>query len=227
MVGGFLVAAAALAIFAAYLSATAGPDTTWVVAARDLSIGQTLRAGDVELVPIDLPEAQASRSFNVVDVLEGAVVVAPLQEGELVQQSAVAVSGGPGLHQLSFSLPSERALLGVIKPNERVDVLATYGQGTDAYTVVVVRGAQVLDESDIGGGEVGGSSAARAFTIGVPRAEQALAVSHALNAGVVSLVRTTAADADEDAPDRYRPSFEGPGTADSGAGGDGQEQPDS
>jgi len=224
-VGGFLVAVTALGVFAAYLSATAAPDTSWVVAARDLRIGETLEAGDLELVPIDLPPEQASHSFNVTDVLEGAVVVAPLQAGELVQQSDVAVSGGPGLHQISFALPAERALLGVIKPNERVDVLATYGQGTDAYTIVVARGALVLDESDAGGGDVTGSGGQRVFTLGVPEAEQALAVNHALNAGVVSLVRTTAAETAEDAPDRYRPSFEGPGTAGSGTAA--QEQPDS
>ncbi len=54
VVGGFLVALAAIGVFAAYTSATAEPVTEYVVAARDLTPGEQLTSGDVELVAIDL-----------------------------------------------------------------------------------------------------------------------------------------------------------------------------
>ena len=75
-----------------------------------------------------------------------------------------------------------------------MDVLATYGTGGDAYTVVVVAGARVADRTTSAaslsdrGDEV--------VTLALPASADALAVAHAVNAGEVTLVRTAGTPTD-------------------------------
>lgn len=207
VVGGFLIALAATGVFVAYTSATAAPTTSYVVVTRDLPFGHQLQPGDLALVPLDLPETVAARAFNDVDVLVGASLVSPLGNGEMLQQSSVTAAAGAGLVEVSFPIESDRALLGALKANERVDVLATFGSGQDAYTLTLVRGAILLGhDTESGGGLQGGSGSGRVLRLGLASTEQAVAVTHAVNAGIVSVVRTTALDPDAPpAPRVYAP----------------------
>lgn len=193
--GGFLVAVAAVGIFAGYTSATAGPDVRYLVARQDLPLGHRVGAGDLEAVAMDLPAALASRSYRSASQLAGAVVIGPVGKGELVQSSDVLTGGGgPGDRQVSFPVASARAVNGRLRTGEPVDVVATYGTGADAYTVVVVAGARVADRTESRqslsdrGDEV--------ITLALPASADALAVAHAVNAGEVTLVRTAGAPAD-------------------------------
>lgn len=191
VVGGFLVALAALGIYAGYLSSTRGPTTAYVVARRDVPIGTRLTADDLAALPMELPDVVArDAAFASEEALIGATTVGPVRRGELVQAGDVVKKrSGPGELEVSFELESARALAGTLRPGERVDVLATFGAGGDTYTVTVVRQARVLETSREGGGLAGGDS--DVISLAVASSEEAMALTHAVNAGKVTLVRAT------------------------------------
>lgn len=191
VVGGFLVALAAVGTFAAYTGATADTRQRFVVARQDLPIGHRIRSADLGVLRMDLPPELEARATRDPAQLEGSVVIGPLAKGELVQASDVAPGGGPGESgpQLSFPIESARALDGRLEAGELVDVLATYDAAGSGRTVVVARAARVVDRSKPtntlgdGGNEV--------ITLSLPTGADTLAVAHAANAGEITLVRVT------------------------------------
>lgn len=193
VVGGFLVALSALGIFAAYTSATAGPTTEFVIARRDLPIGTRLTADDLTTMPMELPDVVArDAAFAAEGPLVGATTVGPVRRGELVQAGDVVEKrSGPAELEVSFELETSRALAGTLRPGERVDVLATFGAGADTYTVTVVRQAKVLEAGQQDGGLAGADT--DVISLSVPTADEAMALTHAVNAGKVTLVRSTGA----------------------------------
>lgn len=206
MVGAFLVTVAAVGIFAAYLDATAGPSTRYVVAARDVPIGSRLTAADLTLVALDLPAQQRRRAFDAPAVLEGATLIGPLTRGDLVQSSAV-VAIDPDVEQVSFAIDADRAVGGRLNPGERVDVLVTYGSGDGAYTEAVVRDALVVHVDEDSSSNLG-SLGTHVLTLGVPDPAASLRIAHAVNAGEVTVIRTTGITREGELPDSY--SSDGP-----------------
>ena len=212
VVGGLLVAAALVGL---YVVASGRGSTAdgYVVARRALPAGSELKASDLREARLDLPGAQRARAFTTPDALLGAVTVAPLASGELVQASAVVGAGtSRSSHEVSFSV--ERASLGpTLAAGDLVDVISTYGTGGDAYTTTVLRGARVLA---LDRGRSGLSEGPSTMTVGVDSETDALALAHAGALGKISVVRAgTAASGDRTAgaPLTYRP--------DSGADGRG------
>ena len=193
VVGGFLVALSALGIFAAYSRATAGPTTSYVVARSDIPVGTRLTADDLTLLPMELPPVVAgSAVFDGEEPLVGATTVGPIRRGEIVQAGDVVKkrSGAEEL-EISFAIDSSRALAGTLRPGERVDVLATFGAGGETYTVTVVRQARILETSTDGNALADGAS--EVISLALQSSDEALALSHAINAGDVTLVRSTGA----------------------------------
>ncbi len=191
VVGGFLIALAAVGTFAAYTGATADTRDRFVVARQDLPIGHRITKADLGEAAMDLPPALRARVWQDPSRLVGAVVVGPVGNGELIQAADVvngdeAGATGP---QVSFPIDSARALAGSLKVGEVVDVLATYDAAGGGQTTAVVRGARVVDRSQPdsrlgeGGKEV--------VTLSVVNRSDTLAVAHAANAGEVTLVRVT------------------------------------
>ncbi len=208
VVGGFLVAVAAVGIFAAYTRAAAGPATSYVVAARDVPVGTQLTRDDLHLVPLELPGPQRARAFDDPGVLDGATVIGPVFAGDLIQSSAV-VAAEPGVEQVSFLVSADRAVAGKLRPGERVDVLATYGSGESAYTEAVVRDALLVAvTADDANGL--GTTASQILTVAVPDAGETLRLAHAVNAGEVTVVRTTAITRDGPLPPSYQPDGPSP-----------------
>jgi Flp pilus assembly protein CpaB len=202
VVGGFLCAVAAVGVFAAYTRATAPPAVRYVVAATDVEPGRVLAASDLTLQAIDLPESLRARSFDRIDVLEGATTLAALRAGELVQASAVVDRGGVGTERIvSFAADASRSLAGAIKPGELVDVLATYGTGDSATTRIVVAGVPVLTTSASDGAI--GTAATVQFSVPVPDVDSELALVHAAAVGTISVVRTIPDEGS--GPRTYRP----------------------
>ncbi len=191
LVGGLLVAASAVGLFAAYAGVGGEPDRSYVVAGHDLGAGARLGPGDLAVVPMDLPDGVAGRSFSSPEALAGATLVTPLAEGELVQSSAVvAKASGPSSRELTFSVAGA-SLARTVEPGERVDVLATYGGPGDAVTVVVASGVLVVDlegpESRLG------DPGSRSVTLALEDPDEALAVAHAIQVGRVTVLRSTGA----------------------------------
>ncbi|MDQ3575127.1 MAG: SAF domain-containing protein [Actinomycetota bacterium] len=191
VVGGFLIAAAAVGIFAAYTGATADNRQGFLVARRDLPIGHRIQTADLGPLPMDLPPDVRARASREPSRLVGSVVIGPVAKGELVQASDVApgsAAGDLGL-QVSFPIESARALDGGLEIGELVDVVATYDAAGTGQTLLVARGARVVNRSKPpstlgeGGQEV--------VTLSLPTQSDTLAVTHAANAGEITLVRMT------------------------------------
>jgi Flp pilus assembly protein CpaB len=203
VVGGFLIALSALGIFAAYSRATAGPTATYVVARHDIPVGARLTGADLTTLPMDLPAVVADTAvFTDERRLVGATTIGPIRRGELVQAGAVLDKrSAENDVEVSFEIDSARALAGALRSGDRVDLHATFGVGGDTYTVSVVKQALVLATSRRGG--VGGS-ASEVITLAVRNDDEALAVTHAVNAGEVTLVRTTGVKSTGTAGQTYR-----------------------
>lgn len=212
VVGALLVAAAAVATFAAYLDATAGPTGRYVVATATIEPGTRLRSlGDVGerfgTVALELPSELAARAVpdSGVDDLVGQVVVTPLQPGDLLTRTQLVEDGGvDGAQTLSFSLPRAAAVAGALRPGERVDVLATFGTGDGAYTAYVVRGIPLLRVASADGGPLG-ESTDLTLTVAVSALREVQALGHAVNTAEVFVTRSTATPAvDDPAPGAFR-----------------------
>jgi Flp pilus assembly protein CpaB len=207
--GGFLVALAAIGIFAAYTGATSGDSRRYLVASQDLALGHRLSKADLASLPMDLPPFLRGRAYRDPTGLVGAVVIGPVAKGELIQASDVLVRpGGSADREISFPIESARAVDGQLKPGEFVDVLASYGSGNDGYTMAVMRGARVVHRSQPRG--TLGDGADEVITLAIPDRGDTLAVAHAVNTGSVTLVRAAAA------PDGQGPAdgatYRAPGT---------------
>ena len=188
VVGGFLVALAAVGIFAAYTGATADDRERYLVAGRDLPLGHRLERADLAFLPMELPPPLRARAYRQPAVIVGAIVIGPVAKGELIQASDLVMRpGGSPEREISFPVESARAVNGQLRPGEFVDVLASYGAGNDGYTVAVVRGARVVDRSEPRTSL--GDGADEVITLAIPNRNDALAVAHAVNAGSVTLVR--------------------------------------
>ncbi len=193
MVGGFLVAVAAVGIFTAYTGATGNRLTSYVVATNALTVGHRIAAGDIATQPMTLPGLLGSQmAFRSSNLLVGALVVEPVKAGELVQASDVA-SGGSTDRQLSFPIDTSHAVAGTLQPGDRVDVLATYGTGSSASTVSVAQGVTVVSKNDSSGSLADNSNQSEVITLAITPNVDSLALAQAVNTGQVILVRGTGA----------------------------------
>ena len=69
VVGGLLVTASAVGLFAASGAASDGPRAAYVVATHDIGAGQRFGPDDLALVRLDLPTRQRSRSYTSIGTL--------------------------------------------------------------------------------------------------------------------------------------------------------------
>jgi hypothetical protein len=220
VVGALLVSAAAVATFAAYLSATAEPTTSYLVATAAVEPGTRFANGE-ELravfgsLPVDLTSPLSERAIPTeeLDSLIGRVLVAPLSQGDLVSRTSVVDDGGVAPAQtLSFALPRNAAVGGTLRPGERLDVLATYGSADSAYTAYVVRGVPLLRVTGPDGEPLGIASEV-VLTVAVTELADVQALGHAISTATVFVTRSTATPGHGDAvpgPFRADPSAPGP-----------------
>jgi len=199
--GGLLVAAAAVGLFAASARLHAGPGHSYAVVRHAVAAGSRLQPSDLTLQPMDLPPGLRARAFDKLSDLSGTTVLAPLAAGELVQPSALVITRSADAAR-TVSFPIDRTHLGPLKEGERIDVLATYGTGADAFTTVVLRQAQVVDvdrsKSSLG------DSAAPVVTVAVTDPNDELALAHAGALGKLTVVVATGAPTASGPPVTYR-----------------------
>jgi SAF domain-containing protein len=209
VLGALLVAASVVGIFAAY-TGPRGASDAYVVAARSIRPGDAFAPGDLTRTRVDLTPALRGRAFTDPSLLSGATALSPIEAGELVQAGQVIRKrGGTGTAELSFPIEASRIGSG-LRGGDRVDVVATYGTGIDAYSLVVGRHVQVLSATRARGA-LGGESSAVVLTVALGRADS-LALAHATRAAELSIVRTTGTTTDNGEPTTYRPAPAGPVT---------------
>jgi Flp pilus assembly protein CpaB len=206
--GALLVTLSALGTFLAVTASDSQPADRFVVATRSIDEGERLDRHDVRLVAMDLPAGIAQHAFRDAATLDAAVVLAPIREGSLIEASQVLPADTLGddarasSHELSLRLSRAQALDGAVNRGERVDVLATYGTGVEAATVVVARDAIVTalgSSDDPGLGDDGGLT----LTLRVPDDDTVLRLTHAKDVALVTLVRATRDDGRSSDADRY------------------------
>jgi Flp pilus assembly protein CpaB len=184
VVGGLLMAVAAVGVFAAYTDATDAPSTTFVVAAGPLRPGERIEADDLRQVRGTLPAAIGDRTFLDPEQLVG----------RAAQASMVSDDATVG-HEVALALPRAQVAVGRLKPGERVDVFVTGDDRTD----VVARGAAVVE---IDAGDDGSLTSERTLTLvlAVSDGDVVAALVHALRTGDVTVVRSTFSEVPADEP---------------------------
>jgi Flp pilus assembly protein CpaB len=178
------------------------------VATRDLPVGVTLDAGDVRGRRVH--RSQLPPGVVPPDAADGRVVSVPLvrdafvAEDNLAPRERTGLDGvvPPGMRVVRIVIAGPTAAL---RAGAAVDVLATFDAGTavdpegTAYanpTVVVARGALVISTDD----EVATDGAAGDGLTLLVTEEEALAVSYATAAGVVTVALVPPEDARTRAP---------------------------
>jgi Flp pilus assembly protein CpaB len=192
VVGGLLVAASAVGVFAASGAARQGPSTSYVVVTHDLPAGHLLTTSDLELVAIDLPAAQRRVSFSSERVLAGNVTVARLKQGQLVQSADVAdARRSRHLAEISVPVDPANAMNGdreFLHGGDRVDVIATFTQGGSPVTRTVATNALVVDV--LTGSRGLGTNGRLTVVLAVARRDlEPIATASAV--GKITLARTT------------------------------------
>ena len=189
VIGGFLVAASAAGVFASWQASNGSPSTRFVVVRDDIAPGDTIGAGDLTLVAIDLPDAQRRVAFTDVDVLLGATAIAPLAAGQLVQSTDVVKPvGAPERAQISLRLERGAAVGGELRAGDTVDVIVTYTSGGEPTTSTIAAGALVVklieDRDRVG---AGGSI----VLVLAVRPNELEPIATAASAGHITIARTT------------------------------------
>jgi Flp pilus assembly protein CpaB len=206
LAGGLLVAVAMLVTFAAATHHDQGPGQSVVVARHRVPLGTRLAATDLATERVQVPDAVAAGAFGSSDQVAGQVTLGPLDAGDVVERAAVATpAAAPALQVLSFPIDRERALDGALQAGQSVDLLATYGTGASAQTVVVARDVRLIDVVDDSRQSL--ASAGRlVVTVGLASASDALAATHASQVGALTLVsrdRAAAGGGADRGPDTY------------------------
>lgn len=216
LVGGLLLAVAAVGTFTVWQRASGTPDTSYVVARRLLQPGDRLDPEDVRLVPVELSSRLAGRAFTRVEAVVGRVALGPVAEDELLQQGQVSdeTSTAPVV-EVSFALPRDRALDGRLRSGDRVDVFATYDDRTEevVHGVLVVGLGHGDDPSLTPDAEV-------TVTLALEEVHRRAALVHAVRASDVTLVRSTAVTDPQVDGQVYRPDGARPERVEPGGSGD-------
>ena len=203
VVGGLLVAVAAVGTYAVATGAGHTSGAAYLAAAQDLPAGHRIERSDLGTVDADLPAATRARVFTDADSLVGAVTLGPVQEGELVQSGAVMRRArGAVRPELSFPLEEEWAVGGDLRPGEHVDLYATYDTEGEPVTRLVVADAEVRAVEGSGSGGLDADETV-VLTLAVQDRGEVLAATNAVRGGDVNVVRTTGT-ADDGGPTEYR-----------------------
>lgn len=126
--------------------------TNVVVAARAIAVGSRLTAADLKLVSWPL-EAPLPGAFNQIDTVVNRGLMSALEMNEPVTAGKLAaLEAGAGLsptipegmRAISVQVNEVVGVAGFVTPGTRVDVLATFKQGAEAVTRVVVSNVSVL-----------------------------------------------------------------------------------
>lgn len=197
LLGGFLVGAAALVVFAAVLNGAGGrAGGTYVVAARTLTAGSVIEPEDLSTNTMRLPSSVAGAAFGDPARLVGRTVAVPVGRGELLEASMLTTgASSPEVRPVTVAV--DPASLGVLIPGQPVDVLEATGgggSGSGSATVsVVVRGATLLGLSRGSSGLLSNPSA-ETVTVGVSTLQEVEAVIAASHAGTLTLVAAEPSD---------------------------------
>lgn len=191
MVGGLLVALAAMLAWWAAAGGQRGPAERYLVARHAIGPGERIGPGDIRPAAMDLPPGIRSRAFVEARALVGTVALGPIEAGELVQAGSVTSSHEQAPErELAFSVASIWAVGGDLRPGDHIDVFATYGDGPSSQTIRVLADATVRRLGDIGGDGLG-ETRTQTITVALVRGIPVEAVVNATRAATITVLRVT------------------------------------
>lgn len=196
VLGGFLIAASGVGLFAAYQQAHAVPETRFVVATRPLVPGEVIESADLGLAPAELPSEMAAALTDDWRSLVGQETSAAIGENQLLSPSLLSDPGksdGPA-RRVSLELTRSGAIDGNLERGAVVDVLSSL-EGESEATVVAER-ARVLAVNDNSTGDLG-QMGSLVVTIEVPDARSLTDVVGASASGTITLAAPTPGSAPE------------------------------
>jgi Flp pilus assembly protein CpaB len=214
VVGGLLVAAAVLLAWWAASTAGRPPTTRYVAAVGSVGPGEVIERDDLTLVVAELPPDVRGRVFSDPASVVGRVALGPIGTGELVAAGSITDDAPPtGERELTFPVSAAWALDGDLRPGDRIDVFATYGDGVSSQTLRILAGATVRRTTEADGTGLG-DRAGPTVTVGVSRDVSVETVVNATHAASLTVVRVTADPGDTLDPtaDRYRADADLAGT---------------
>ena len=191
MVGGLLVAVAALGTWYVASGTDRGTDTRYLVAARALGPGDRITPADLASVAVDLPDDLAGGAFTEPGDLEQHVALGPIAPGELIQAGTVTEVSPTELAELSFSVDAEWAVGGDLRVGDLIDLFDTDERSGPGGTSRVLAGATILDISRPDDGL--GRNRTVTITVGVEDPELVPEAVRATRTGTISVVRVTGA----------------------------------
>lgn len=193
VVGGLLVAVAALGTWLVASGAGAEEGARYAVATRAVGPGERLETEDIGWVRLDLPDTQRGRAFADDASLDGAVALGPIAQGELLQAGAIApANGAPDEREISFTVDADWAVAGRLRSGDRIEVFATASTGDDATSPRVLDDAVIrrIDETESDGF---GASDRQIITVGLGADDDAQALITAARNGDLTVLRATGA----------------------------------
>jgi hypothetical protein len=191
-VGGFLVAVAAVMVFAASLAGGPHPGQRWIVATRPLGPGTVLEPGDLTTATMRLSTATAALAYQDAALVEGRALAVGVHPGELLQ-GPMLVPASQRPVERPVSLAVDPVSLSGLYAGQLVDVLMTQGTGNATGVTVVVRGATLLDVAASSSNLLAPGSSGQA-TIGVSTLAEVEDVVAAAHTGTVTLVAAQPSD---------------------------------
>jgi Flp pilus assembly protein CpaB len=191
VLGGFLIAASGVGLFAAYQQSNAAPQTRYVVTTRSLAPGEIVQRDDLGLAPAEVPPEMADEMTRDWAPLVGRVTTAALGRHQFLNPASLAEPGtsdGPA-RRVALELTRAGAIDGALQAGAIVDVLA--GTDGDTKATVVARRARVVALNDSSSGDLG-QMGSLVVTIEVQSERALAAVVGANTAGTITLATPSA-----------------------------------
>lgn len=213
MVGALLVTVAMVA--AVGLSRASGAPTTEpvLVATSAIAPFDSLGPHNLRVAELALPDEILSATYSDPADLVGTVSRSHLGPGEIlhpgdVVESTAAQRAAAPSREVSLRIDHDRAVDGRLEVGDRVDVLATYGNGVDALTFVVLEDVPVLAVASLDSRI--GRSGTVVLTLALDLRRDTVALAHAVDNADLTIVRTTTATPSphDRLPPPYRPTVE-------------------
>jgi len=174
------LAAGAVAAGLQVLEPPPAPTTSVLAAARDLTAGVALTATDIVTVALPAAALPAGYLMPGADVV-GRTVASPVRAGETITDVRLvgpALVGGlaPGLVAAPVRV-ADAAMVALVRPGDRVDVLATLITGDGTEPTEVVGGDLLVIVVPEAGGTTGYSDGALIVVATTPTTARALAAA--------------------------------------------------